>query len=218
MSKNWGNDWEHYFAEKPRAPSKLKRIKATLLGRDFIFETDKGVFAKDHVDLGTKRLIEKVQLPEEGNLLDLGCGYGPIGIAIAATHPKLKVWMIDINERAVNLAKRNAKLNKVKNVVVMKSDRFNALPKDLRFDAIVTNPPIHAGKQLLVKLIREAFDWLKDGGSFWFVARTQHGAKTLQRITEEVFGNAECVDIHGGYRVIAAVKENEEQNKPLTDF
>lgn len=201
------DEWEHYFAERPKAPSKVKRIRAILRGREFVFETDKSVFAKDYVDMGTKRLIEKVQLPEEGEVLDWGCGYGAIGIAIAATHPKLRVWMIDINERAVALAKRNAKLNKVKNVVVLKSDGFGALPKDLKFDAIVTNPPIHAGKQVLVRLIRESFEWLKVGGSFWFVARTQHGAKTLQRIIEEIFGNAECVDIHGGYRVIGAIKE-----------
>jgi 16S rRNA (guanine1207-N2)-methyltransferase len=208
--ESWENEWEHYFAEKPKTKSKVKRIRAFLRGREFIFETDRSVFAKDYVDMGTKRLIEKVQLPEEGEVLDWGCGYGAIGIAIAATHPKLKVWMVDINERAVALAKRNAKLNRVKNVVVLKSDSFSALPTELRFDAIVTNPPIHAGKKVLVQLIRDAFKWLKVGGSFWFVAQTQHGAKTLQRITEEVFGNAECVDIHGGYRVIAAVKESEQ--------
>lgn len=202
------NEWEHYFAEKPKTSSKLKRIRAILRGHEFIFETDRSVFAKDYVDMGTKRLIEKVRLPDEGEVLDWGCGYGAIGIAIAATHPKLKVWMVDINERAVALAKRNAKLNRVKNVVILKSDGFSALPKDLRFDAIITNPPIHAGKKVLVKLIHEAFEWLKVGGSFWFVARTQHGAKTLQRITEEIFGNAECVDIHSGYRVIGAIKES----------
>jgi 16S rRNA (guanine1207-N2)-methyltransferase len=101
-------------------------------------------------------------------------------------------------------------LNKVKNVLILKSDGFSAIPPEIRFDAIVTNPPIHAGKQVLIQLIRNAFKWLKVGGSFWFVARTQHGAKTLQRLTEEIFGNAECVDIHSGYRVITAVKEGEE--------
>lgn len=203
--------WEHYFSEKPKTLRKIKRIKSVLRGREFVFETDKSIFAKEHVDMGSKRLIEKVKLPEKGNVLDWGCGYGAIGIAIAATHPNLTVWMIDINERAVALSKRNAKLNKVKNVIVLKSDGFKALPRDLKFETIITNPPIHAGKRVLVKLIQEAFEWLKMGGSFWFVARTQHGAKTLQRITGEVFGNAECVDIHGGYRVIVAVKESETE-------
>lgn len=204
--------WEHYFSEKPKTPRKIKRIKSVLRGREFVFETDKSIFAKEHIDMGSKRLIEKVKLPEKGNVLDWGCGYGAIGIAIAATHPNLTVWMIDINERAVALSKRNAKLNKVKNVIVLKSDGFKALPRDLKFETIITNPPIHAGKRVLVKLIQEAFEWLKMGGSFWFVARTQHGAKTLQRITGEVFGNAECVDIHGGYRVVVAVKESETEN------
>lgn len=213
--RDWEEGWEHYFTERPKTPSKVRRIRAVLRGHEFVFETDKSVFAKDCVDMGTKRLIEKVQLPDEGEVLDWGCGYGAIGIAIAATHPKLKVWMIDINERAVALAKRNAKLNNVKNVVVLKSDGFSALPKDLRFDAIITNPPIHAGKKVLTQLIRNAFEWLKAGGSFWFVARTQHGAKTLQRISEETFGNSECADIHGGYRVIVAVKvEGEVSHRP----
>jgi 16S rRNA (guanine1207-N2)-methyltransferase len=210
LRKSWEDKWEHYFAEKPKTKSRVKRIRVVLRGREFIFETDRSVFAKDYVDMGTKRLIEKVQLPEEGEVLDWGCGYGAIGIAIAATCPKLKVWMIDINERAVALARRNAKLNRVKNVIILKSNGFSAIPTGLRFDVIVTNPPIHAGKQVLVQLIRDAFKWLKVGGSFWFVARTQHGAKTLQRITEENFGNAECVDIHGGYRVIAAAKDADE--------
>lgn len=201
--------WEHYFAEKPKSQSRIKRIKTLLRGREFIFETDRGVFAKDYIDTGTRRLIEKVRLPEEGEVLDWGCGYGAMGIAIAATHPKLRVWMIDINERAVALAKRNAKLNKVKNVMILKSNGFSAFPPELRFDVIVTNPPIHAGKGVLVQLIRDAFKWLKVGGSFWFVVRTQHGAKTLQRIAEEIFGNSECVDIHGGYRVIVASKKSE---------
>jgi 16S rRNA (guanine1207-N2)-methyltransferase len=167
------------------------------------------VFAKDYVDLGTKRLVEVVQLPEKGEMLDLGCGYGVIGIALAATHPNLRVWMVDINERAVALARRNLKRNRISNAVVLKSDGVAALPSDLRFDAVVTNPPIRAGKATVLRLFREAFERLKVGGSLWFVARTQHGAKTLQRLTEEMFGNAECVDIHGGYRIIVAVKETD---------
>ncbi|GBC99350.1 Ribosomal RNA large subunit methyltransferase G [bacterium HR17] len=199
--------WQHYFTERPTTPSKPKHIRARLRGREFVFETDKSVFAKDYVDLGTKRLVEVAHLPDEGEVLDLGCGYGAIGIAIAATHPRLRVWMVDINERAVALARRNLKRNRIKNAIALKSDGTAALPPDLQFDAILTNPPIHAGKKVLVRLICEAFERLKVGGTFWFVARTQHGAKTLQRLTAEIFGDAECVDIHGGYRVIVAVKE-----------
>ncbi len=201
------NEWEHYFSERPKTTSKTKRIHAVLRGQHLVFETDRSVFAKDYIDMGTKRLIEKAKVPEEGTVLDWGCGYGAIGIALAAAYPRLQVWMVDINERAVTLARRNLKLNRIKNAVVLKSDSFAALPNDLRFDAILTNPPIHAGKQVLVQLIEGAYQWLKEGGSFWFVARTKHGAKTLQRIAEEVFGNAQCVDIHGGYRVITAVKK-----------
>lgn len=208
LDDEW-NATEHYFTERPKTVSRPKLIRARLRGREFVFETDRSVFAKDYVDLGTKRLIEVVQLPEQGEVLDLGCGYGAIGIALAATHPGLRVWMVDINERAVALARRNLKRNRIKNAVVLKSDGVAALPSDLRFDAVVTNPPIRAGKATVLRLFREAFERLKVGGSLWFVARTQHGAKTLQRLVEEMFGNAECVDIHGGYRVIVATKETD---------
>lgn len=205
----WAEGFEHYFTERPKTVSQRKVIRAKLREREFVFETDKSVFAKDHVDLGTKRLVATVQLPEEGDVLDWGCGYGVIGIAIAATHPKLRVWMIDINERAVALTRRNIKLNRINNAFVLKSDSFSALPNALRFDAVVTNPPIHAGKKLLVQLIADSHRWLKMGGSLWLVARTQQGAKTLQRIMAQVFGNAECADIHSGYRVMVSVKEKE---------
>lgn len=205
----WAEGFEHYFTQRPQTVSQRKLIGANLRKRQFVFETDKGVFAKDHVDLGTKRLIEKVRLPEEGEVLDWGCGYGVIGIFIAATHPNLRVWMVDINERAVALTKRNVKLNRIGNAVVLQSDGFSALPSDLRFDSIVTNPPIHAGKKVLKQLITDAHRWLKVGGGFWLVARTHHGAKTFQRIMAQVFGNAQCVDIHSGYRVLVSVKETE---------
>ncbi len=200
---------EHYFTERPKTVSRPKIIRVRLRGREFIFKTDRGVFAKDYVDLGTKRLVEVVQLPEKGEVLDLGCGYGVIGIALAATHPNLRVWMVDINERAIALTRGNLKRNRVSNAIVLKSDGVAALPAELRFDVVVTNPPIRAGKATILRLFREAFERLKVGGSLWFVARTRHGAKTLQRLTEEMFGNAECVDIHGGYRVIVAVKETD---------
>lgn len=207
--------FEHYFTRCPRTLSKRKIIQARLRGQVFAFETDRGVFSKDYVDMGTKRLVEKVVLPEEGDILDWGCGYGAIGISLAAAYPRVRVWMVDINERAVALARRNLKRNGIKNAFVLKSDGFAGLPDNLRFDAIVTNPPIHAGKKVLARLIVDAHRWLKKGGTFWLVARTQHGAKTLQRMMEEVFGNAECIDRHGGFRVIVAEKETE---KPLKDI
>lgn len=213
MSRQQGDaleDFEHYFTEHPKALSKPRYGRSKLLGREFVFETDRGVFSKDYVDLGTRRLIETVRLPENAEVLDWGCGYGAIGIALAAAYPKGRFFMIDINERAVALTRRNIKLNRIKNAVVLKSDSFANLPSDLRFDAILTNPPIHAGKQKLLQLILGAHRRLKLGGSFWLVARTQHGAKTLQRFMEQVFGNSECVDRHGGFRVIMSVKETDE--------
>ncbi len=199
-------EFSHYFVERPKTEHRPKVIYARLRGRVFSFHTDKGVFAKDYVDLGTKRLVEKMELPEEGNILDWGCGYGVIGIVAAVCHPKLRVWMVDVNERAIALARRNAKAYGLKNVHILHGDGFEPLPKELELDAILSNPPMRAGMKVIMKMLRESYERLKSNGTLWIVAKTSQGAKRLQRIIQEMFGNAETVDRHGGYRVIKAVK------------
>ncbi|MCS7252946.1 MAG: methyltransferase [Armatimonadota bacterium] len=203
-----GSEFSHYFVERPQVEHRPKVICARLRGRMFSFHTDKGVFAKDYIDLGTKRLIEMVELPEEGDILDLGCGYGVIGIVAAACNPKVRVWMVDINERAVALAKKNAKACGLKNVHILHGDGFEPLPEELKFDAILSNPPMRAGMRVVMGMLRGSHERLKPNGTLWIVVKTSQGAKRLQRILQDMFGNAETVDRHGGYRVIKATKRS----------
>lgn len=194
---------EHYFAERPAAKRKRFVIEDILGGRRLSFVSDASVFSKRKVDAGTKLLIRHMQLRPGDVALDLGCGYGPIGIA-AAPFAK-KVYMTDVNERAVELAEENARRNNVTNVEVRQGDGFEPV-KGLTFDAILTNPPIRAGKKVVFRMIEDSKAHLRPGGSLWLVARTAQGAKSIRKKMEEAFGNAEYVAMKGGYRLMRSIR------------
>lgn len=195
----------HYFAPHPASPHRVVEIRATLRGREFRFLTDRGVFSRGRVDRGTRLLIETMEIDPDDTILDLGCGYGPIGLVAASLAPLGRVYLVDVNERAVDLARRNAFLNGLGNVEVRLGDGF-APVSDLRFDVILTNPPIRTGKASVYRLFRDASIHLKPGGRFYFVARTSQGAKTLASQVEEIFGNVEELERGGGFRVYRAVR------------
>ncbi|ADG13892.1 class I SAM-dependent methyltransferase [Methanocaldococcus infernus] len=195
----------HYFSEKPTSKSEIKVIEEILRGKLFKFKTDSGVFSHNKIDKGTKLLIETVEVNKEDEILDLGCGYGAIGIALA--DEVKKVLMVDINRRALKLAKENVKLNNIKNAEVRFSDLYENV--DEKFDKIITNPPIRAGKDVVKKIVSEALNHLKDGGELWMVIQTKQGAKSMAKYMEEVFGNVETVKIKGGYRILKSKKVRE---------
>ncbi|HHY98440.1 MAG TPA: class I SAM-dependent methyltransferase [Firmicutes bacterium] len=192
---------DHYFSERPEAPHREKLIFARLRGSDYRFWTDSSVFSRERVDRGTRLLIDAMEIPPDATILDLGCGYGPVGIVAARLAPQGVVYMVDINERAIWLSRRNAQENNVRNVVVLQGEGFVPV-KDLEFDVILTNPPIRAGRKVLIKLFEGARDHLGQGGTFWMVARTKQGVLTLASEMERIFGNADEVERGGGYRVI----------------
>ncbi|HHY46327.1 MAG TPA: class I SAM-dependent methyltransferase [Firmicutes bacterium] len=192
---------EHYFTREPGARHREKLITARLRGREYRFWTDSSVFSKDRVDRGTRLLIEGVSLREDAWVLDLGCGYGPIGIAVAALVPRGRVYLVDVNERAVSLARRNVELNGVGNAIVLQGEGYEPVA-GMMFDAILTNPPIRAGRKVIVGLIAEARTHLRESGSFWLVARTRQGVLSLAAEMERIFGNAEECEKGGGFRVI----------------
>src|SRR5699024_11785306 len=131
---------DHYFTETPQAEETRMTIQANLNWHTFTFHTSTGVFSKNTIDFGTKTLIETFTTPSiKGDILDLGCGYGPIGIAIAKRYKDRSVTLVDLNERAVDLAQINVRENNIMNATVLQSDRFTEL-KDKRFAAILTNP------------------------------------------------------------------------------
>ena len=191
---------EQYFARRPSAAHRALEFTAVLRARPFTFRTDSAVFSRREVDAGTRLLIDSLTIGPCESVLDLGCGYGPIGVSVAATVEGAHVVMTDVNRRAVALARKNADANRVRADV-----REGALYRPvegLAFDHIASNPPIRAGKAVVHGIVEGAPAHLLEGGSLWLVARTQQGAPSLMRKMEEVFGNADVVARGGGFRVL----------------
>ena len=197
---------EHYFAAAPKAPAKLGMIRTTLRGRAFEFLTASSVFSKKQVDLGTRLLIEAMLLPETGAALDVGCGYGAVGIAAASSNPKLHVVMTDVNERAVRLARQNAQKNKVSNTEVLHGYLYEPVA-DSTFNCVLSNPPVSAGMATVKAVITQAPAVMAENASFQMVIRSKIGAKTLPQTFTQTFGNCRVLARKSGYRVIIAEKQ-----------
>lgn len=197
---------DHYYSEHPQAKSKRHTFTEALFGVDFTFTSDSGVFSKGGIDFGTCLLIEEFVIPEvAGNILDAGCGYGPIGIAIAQRNEDRHVWMIDINERAISLAKENAKKNNVQNVTITQSDRLQEVSNQ-EFAAVLTNPPIRAGKDVVHAIFEESADVLCSEGELWVVIQKKQGAPSAQKKLRTLFKFVEVVTREKGYFILRAVK------------
>jgi 16S rRNA (guanine1207-N2)-methyltransferase len=197
---------EHYYSRTQKVESDPKYWDFTLKSSHFRFKTDNGVFSKREVDFGSRLLIEAFQLPElEGPLLDVGCGYGPIGLTVAKMDQNRSVHMIDVNERAIQLAKENAEKNHVSNVKIYESDRLlNVADKD--FTAILTNPPIRAGKKVVHEIFEQSYEHLKQSGELWVVIQKKQGAPSALEKLKELFSKVETVDKEKGYFIIKSVK------------
>lgn len=197
---------EHYFSRNPQSKSIPKVWNYEIMGTSYKFTSDVGVFSKDEVDFGTSLLIENFKVPKiKGELLDLGCGYGPIGITLAHNNSERKVLMVDINERAVALARENGVLNQVDNIEVIQSDRFSNI-ENRSFAAIITNPPIRAGKDVIFKMFEESKVALLESGELWIVIQKKQGAPSTMKKLESLFGNVEVVDRCKGYFILRAIK------------
>jgi len=195
---------EHYFAAFPKSEAKLGLIRTILRGESFEFLTASSVFSKKRVDLGTRLLIEAMILPETGSVLDVGCGYGAVGIAAAALNPKVHVIMTDVNMRAVRLAKQNIEINKVTNAEVRHGYLYEPV-EELTFNCVLSNPPVSAGMETVKAIITEAPKVMANKATFQMVVRSKIGAKTLPPIFNETFGNSAVLSRQSGYRVLTAV-------------
>lgn len=201
---------DHYFTNRPQTASETSAWTYTLRGKEFKFVTDTGVFSKKTVDFGSRLLIETLDFSEmvPGNLLDIGCGYGPIGLSLAKEDAERKVEMVDVNERALGLAKQNASNNRLGNVLIHPSDIYESVEgKD--FAAIVSNPPIRAGKQVVHGVLTGAYDLLKHGGTLTVVIQKKQGAPSAKAKMEETFRNAEVIAKDKGYWIIQSVKQED---------
>lgn len=198
----------HYYTKNPETESKEASWTFPLRGREFRFISDSGVFSKKTVDFGSRLLIETFRLNEEvaGDILDVGCGYGPMGLALAYAYPARLVEMVDVNERAMSLARRNAEANNIRNVKVYESNTYDQVPQERQFAAIVSNPPIRAGKQVVHCILSEAHTHLLLGGTLTVVIQKKQGAPSAQQKMLDVFGNVAVIARDKGYWIIQSVK------------
>ncbi len=197
---------EHYYADQPKSEAKFGLVQTRLRGKPFEFVTASSVFSIKRVDLGTRVLIESMKLPDSGCVLDIGCGYGAVGIAVGAFNRKLRVFLTDVNRRAVLLARQNAKRNRVSNVEVRHGTLYEPV-EDLTFNCVLSNPPVSAGMQTVEALIRGAPAVMANKATFQMVVRSKIGKKTLPQVFTEAFGNCAVLAIESGYRVLTAEKQ-----------
>ena len=197
---------EHYFAEHPRSKAQFGLIRAYLRGRHFEFLTASGVFSKSHIDLGTRLLIESMVLPKKGRVLDIGSGYGPIGIVAASLNPHSEVMLVDVNARAVHLEKKNIEKNRVYNAEARRGRLYEPV-KDQIFDCILSNPPVSAGLETVRAIICNGPKHMKQDASLQMVLRSKVGGKRLQMTFRETFGNVEVLARESGYRVLISQKQ-----------
>ena len=191
---------DHYYTREPQSASRPVDCGYEYRGVSLTFRTDAGVFSKGEVDAGTDLLLNA--LPEEmsGDILDLGCGWGVIGITIAKKWPAARVTLADVNLRALELSRENAKKNRA-DVVCAESDGMAALMGQ-SFDAVVTNPPIRAGKQVIYRMFADAAKCLKPGGALYLVIRKQQGAESCMKYLRTLFREVERLDRDGGFWVL----------------
>jgi 16S rRNA (guanine1207-N2)-methyltransferase len=201
---------DHYYSNKPQSASDRQAFDTVLRGFTFRLMSDAGVFSRDGVDYGSRVLIENMAISRNARVLDIGCGYGPIGLTAARLAPQGHVTLVDINERAVELSRLNAKANGVPNVSFAQSDLYEAVDGET-FDVILCNPPIRAGKAVVHQLFAESWKHLKPGGSLWIVIQKKQGAPSARAKLEEVYGEESVNEVgkDKGYRLYRCNRNSE---------
>ena len=196
----------HYFQDDPNLASNIKTISFEVNSLTMNLFTDNGVFSKGRVDEGSLAFL-KVLLPLDlgNNILDLGCGYGTIGLTLAIAKKEARVTLADVNTRALALCKRSAETyNLGQRVTILQSDIYEKI--EGKYDSIVINPPIRAGKNVTYRMYEEAKQYLIDGGSLLIVIRKAQGAPSASKYIESIFGNIALLKRDKGYYIYQAVK------------
>ncbi len=200
------NNFEHYYSEEPQSVLKVKDVELKLKnGHVYKFKSPSGVYSFGKIDKATEILINHCE-NISGKVLDIGCGYGVIGITLKKENPSIELFMSDVNKRAVEFAKINAKDNNIQ-ADIRQGNLYEPWEGYL-FDHIISNPPIVAGKEVWMKLIEGAFQHLKDGGTLQLVAYHNKGGERIKNYMKEIFGNAEDVWKEGGIRIYISKKIN----------
>ncbi|WP_311407912.1 class I SAM-dependent methyltransferase [Liquorilactobacillus uvarum] len=198
----------YYYSKNPDVKHDEQTWDFELLGNKLTFITDNGVFSKRTVDFGSRLLIESFEVDDqiEGSILDVGCGYGPIGLSIAKKYTERIIDMVDVNELALSLAQKNAEKNNIMNVNIKISDIYQQVEKN-DYAAIISNPPIRAGKKIVHSILKEAYEHLQKNGKIMIVIQKKQGAPSAQKKLKEVFGNCTVVAKEKGYFILKSIKE-----------
>lgn len=207
---------DHYFSASPASPESLRRIRVTLAGRDLEVTTAGGVFSPDHVDSGTAVLLSNTPPPPpSGSFLDLGCGWGPIALSLALDAPHATVWAVDVNERALDLVRRNAEALGLHNVNAARPDD---VPHDIVFRTIRSNPPIRVGKNELHGLLERWIPRLDERSDAWLVVQRNLGSDSLQRWLAATFDRGYSVHRAAtarGFRVLKVRRHGSPPSEPI---
>lgn len=192
---------DHYFTAQPASPAELRPLAVRLAGQDVEVEVASGIFSPGGIDKGTRVLLDEVPAPPpSGDLLDLGCGWGPLALTMALRSPAATVWAVDVNERALDLVRRNAERLGLPGVRAATPDD---VPDDVRFAVIWSNPPIRVGKQVLHDLLRRWLPRLADDAAAWLVVQKNLGSDSLARWVEAELGlPTERAASSKGFRVL----------------
>ncbi|MBR6187072.1 MAG: class I SAM-dependent methyltransferase [Clostridia bacterium] len=190
---------DFYYSKTPQSAHQYGFAAYEYRGAALRFTTDAGVFSRGEVDHGTDTLLRSLPESMEGRVLDLGCGWGVVGVSVGKRYPGCEIVMTDINERAKELSERNARANGV-NALVLQGDGLESV--DGAFDYILTNPPIRAGKQVIYRLFRESAARLTPEGFLYLVIRKQQGAESALKYLKTIFSLVETVEKSGGFWVI----------------
>ena len=198
---------EHYFSNEPTGAFKPKSISVSLAGREVSVLTAGSMFSPDHVDTGTKVLLENLELaPEDGNILDIGCGWGPIALALAIARPEATIWAIDVNERALELTRKNAERLGLTNVRTSLPDD---VPADISFTGIWSNPPIRVGKEVLHEILQTWLPRMVIGGDAYLVVQKNLGSDSLLKWLQDSMTSFESsrLETAKSFRVLQVTRE-----------
>jgi 16S rRNA G1207 methylase RsmC len=199
-------DGEHYFSAQPAGELSLREIDVTLAGSRYRLTTASGIFSPERIDTGTQVLLANVPTPPPGgNLLDLGTGWGPIALSLALESPRATVWAVDVNERALDMVRKNAHMIGLENI---NACRPEDVPEDLEFTTIWSNPPIRVGKNELHAMMRAWLPRLERESDAWLVVQKNLGSDSLQRWLSTEFPDLSVTraSTNKGYRVLRARK------------